>query len=276
MRLDLHLHTTASDGSWSPEAVVRRASAGGLGGISITDHDTTVGLAEARPVAHGLGMLLIAGCELSSTHEGRDVHVLGYGVDTAAPALRRHEERTRDRRRTRMAEMVTRLDALGMRVSLQSVLDRASDEGVVARPHLARELVAQGYARDLPDAFDRHIGDGRPGYVPTALYTPFDVVETIRASGGVSVWAHPPLDLLDVLLDALVAVGLEGLEAYRPGHKPRQSRRILERARARGLLVSGGSDWHDPDRNAPLGTFHVLHRQVAPLLDRLGVRGPPP
>lgn len=271
MRLDLHLHTTASDGSWSPEAVVRRASAGGLGGISITDHDTTVGLDEARPVARALGLLLIAGCELSSTHEGRDVHVLGYGVDPEAPALRRHEERTRDRRRTRMAEMVTRLEALGMRVSLQNVLARASDEGVVARPHLARELVALGYARDLPDAFDRFIGDGQPGYVPTALYTPFDVVETICASGGVPVWAHPPLDLLDVLLDPLVAAGLEGLEAYRPGHKPRQTRRILERAGTRGLLVSGGSDWHDPDRNEALGRFHVLPRQVRPLLDRLGV-----
>lgn len=266
MHLDLHLHTRASDGAWGPAEVVRGAHAGGLHIIAITDHDTTAGLEQAWSTAAEVGIRLVPGCELSSTHEGRDVHVLGYGIDPDAPALRRHEARAADRRRARMAEMVERLHAMGVSVALERVLEVAGDEGVVGRPHLARVLVEAGHVRDLPEAFDRLIGDGQPAFVPTALYTPAEVVGTILASGGVPVWAHPPGDQLDELLPDLVRAGLQGLEAYRPGHAPRQSRRILDRAEKAHLVVSGGSDWHDPDRNQPLGTFHVLEAQVDALL----------
>jgi hypothetical protein len=269
MRLDLHLHTTASDGSWPPEAVVRQARAGGLDVIAITDHDTTAGLDAAATAARASGMRLVPGCELSSTHEGRDVHVLGYGVDPDADALRRYEARAGDRRRARMAEMVERLGSLGVVVSLERVLELASEEGVVGRPHLARALVEAGHARELPEAFDRLIGDGQPAFVPTALHTPADVIEVIGAAGGVAVWAHPPADLLDPLLPSLVGAGLRGIEAYRPGHSPRRTRRILDRAAQAGLVVSGGSDWHDPERNHALGVFHVLERQVEGLLGLL-------
>jgi 3',5'-nucleoside bisphosphate phosphatase len=269
MRLDLHLHTLASDGAWSPERVVRQARAGGLDVVSITDHDTTAGLDEAHAVAREVGIELIAGCELSSTHEGRDVHVLGYGVDPDAPVLVRYQARAGGRRRERMAEMVERLARLGISVSLDRVLEVAGDRGVVGRPHLARVLVEDGHARDLPDAFDRYIGDTQPAFVATALHTPADVIEVIREAGGVPVWAHPASDQLEALLPALVEAGLEGLEAYRPWHTPGQTRRILDRAAGAGLVVSGGSDWHDPDRNSPLGAFHVLDRQVQALLELL-------
>ncbi len=273
MRLDLHLHTRASDGAWSPADVVREAARAGLDALAITDHDTTAGVAEAREAAREVGATLVVGCELSSTQEGRDVHVLGYGIDLAFPALVAYEQRTSGRRRARMAEMVERLADLGLPVRLERVFEIAGGEGVVGRPHLAQALVEAGHAVDLPDAFDRWIGDRQPGFVPTALHAPADVIEVIRDAGGVPVWAHPASDQLDLLLPELIEAGLEGLEAYRPGHTPRQTRRLLDRAAAAGLLVSGGSDWHGPDRGDALGSFWVTERQVAALLERLAVAG---
>lgn len=271
MRFDLHVHSTASDGVLAPSAIVRAAAAGGLHGMALTDHDTTAGVDEAAGVASEVGIALIPGCELSSTHEGRDIHVLGYGVDLAAPALRAHEERASTRRRDRMAEMVARLAELGVRVRLERVLEIAGTTGVVGRPHLARALVEEGHAASVPDAFDTLIGDGHPAFVPTALHTPVDVVRTIRGSGGVAIWAHPPGDLLAGLLPRLVSEGLQGVEAYRPRSSNRDRQRLLRVAREAGLVVSGGSDWHDPVRNDPLGTFWVDRAQVAGLLDLLGI-----
>lgn len=271
MRLDLHLHTRASDGAWAPAQVVREALRAGLDVLAVTDHDTTAGVAEASDAARSAGVRLITGCELSSTHDGRDLHVLGYGVDPDAPALRAYEARTADRRRARMAEMVDRLGGLDVPVALDRVLEIAGDEGVVGRPHLAEALVEAGHARDLSEAFDRWIGDAQPGFVPTALHTPADVISVIREAQGVPIWAHPAAEQVDALLPELVEAGLEGIEAYRPGHAPRQTRRLLDRAASLGLLVSGGSDWHGPERGPPLGGFWVSDRQVAALLERLSI-----
>jgi hypothetical protein len=149
------------------------------------------------------------------------------------------------------------------------VVEIAGGLGVVGRPHLARALVERGHARDVPDAFDRLIGDGLPAFVPTRLHVPVDAVVTVREAGGLAVWAHPPGDLLDALLPALVGAGLAGLEAYRPGNTANLTRRLLERARTAGLLVSGGSDWHDLQRSEPLGTFHVDEIRVGALLAAL-------
>jgi hypothetical protein len=272
MRIDLHIHSTASDGAAEPADVVRRARAGGLDLISITDHDTTSGVEPARARADELGLTLIPGCELSSTHEGREVHVLGYGVDPDAGALRSYERRALERRRERMSVMIGHLAALGLPVAFERVLEVAGGLGVVGRPHLARVLVEVGHARDLSDAFDRLIGDGSPAFEPTQLHSPTEAVATIVASGGLPVWAHPPPDLVDRLLPDLVKAGLRGLEIYRPGNTPGYTRRLLERARAATLLASGGSDWHDPERHPALGTFSVGVDQVGALLDALPTR----
>lgn len=270
MRLDLHIHTTASDGAWEPRRVIEAAHQGSLDVISVTDHDTVDGLEEAAATAREVGLGLVPGIELSSTWEGRDVHVLGYGFDPAAHALDDYTRRAHGAREDRMAAMVGRLAEQDVRVSLDRVMEVAGGRGVVGRPHLAQVLVETGFARSVPDAFDRLIGDGHAAFVPTAMHGPGDAVDIILASGGVAVWAHPPGDLLDAVLPPLVRAGLGGLEVHRPGNGPSQTRRLLERARSAGLLVSGGSDWHDLDRNEPLGTFSVSDAEVAGLLEALG------
>jgi hypothetical protein len=257
MRLDLHIHTTASDGVWSPAAVTEHA-VGRLDVIAITDHDTVAGIDRAQRAAAGLPLHVIPAVELSSTFNGRDVHVLGYFVDPVAPALLDHETRAMGARERRMEEMIGRLREQGVMVDMDAVLHVAGPErGSIGRPHLARVLVEEGHAQNVPDAFNRWIGDGHPSFVPTALLDPVEAVAVVRAAGGIAVWAHPPSDLIDALLPGLVQGGLRGLEVYRPRVDPRRAARLERTARTAGLVVTGGSDWHTPEAGSEIGDFHV-------------------
>jgi 3',5'-nucleoside bisphosphate phosphatase len=272
MRADLHIHTTSSDGSWSPEEVVRAAAAGGLDVISITDHDTTSGVPAALAAAADEGIRVVPGVELSTTFGRRDVHLLAYFVDLDAPALREHQTLARGGRLRRIETMVSRLRASGVLVDLDSVLQSASGEGgVVGRPHLARALVAAGHATSVNDAFNRFIGDGLPAFEPIALLDPVGGVDLARASGGLAVWAHPPSDLLDVLLPELCRAGLAGIEVYRPFARPDDVRRLEKQARSSELWTTGGSDWHGPERGDALGAFAVSGEQIGPFLKAGGL-----
>lgn len=272
MRLDLHVHTVASDGAWSPEEVVEGAVAGGLDVIAVTDHDTTAAVAAAREAAVGRNLHVIAGTELSSTREGRELHVLGYFVDLQASALVESQRRARTLRRRRMERMLERLGDEGVRVGMDAVLEAAGPRrSMLARPHLARAMVEAGYVASVPDAFDRYLADHCPAFVPTELQPPARAVEVILEAGGIPLWAHPPMELLDTLLPELVAAGLQGLEVFRPGTSRSASERLRRAARNRDLLVSGGSDWHDPARNDPLGSFFVTGEEVGRLLDAGGL-----
>lgn len=268
MRLDLHVHSTASDGVWSPEAVVRGAAAGGLNVIALADHDTTAGFAAAREVGRELDVQVVPAVEVSSTFQGRDVHVLGYFVDPRADAIIAHAERAGRRREERMREMIARLAAGGRELRYEDV-ERAAgpDRVIIGRPHLASALVAAGHATSVQDAFVRLIGDQHEAFVPTHLLEPREAVEIVLAAGGVPVWAHPPGDLLDPLLPGLIEVGLRGLEVYRPRHVRTDVLRLEDICRARRLLMSGGSDWHGPDGGSALGDFHVNAEEVAGLLE---------
>jgi 3',5'-nucleoside bisphosphate phosphatase len=267
VRLDLHVHSTASDGSWSPEAVVRGAVAGGLDVIAITDHDTAAGFAAASAAADGLDIEVIPALEVSSTHHGRDIHVLGYFVDPDAAAIRAHAERATGRREERMREMLARLARQGIVVDYAAVEEAAGpDRVVIGRPHLARALVAAGHAASLEDAFDRLIGDSHAAFVSTNLLTSVQAVEVVVAGGGIPMWAHPPGDLLDKLLPTLLDAGLRGLEVYRPKSARTDVLRYEAICRSRGLLLSGGSDWHSPDGGAALGDFFVTGDEVEGLL----------
>jgi predicted metal-dependent phosphoesterase TrpH len=271
MRLDLHIHTTASDGAWSPAAVARGA-AGRLDVIAITDHDTVAGVDAARRAVEGLPLHIIPAVELSSTHRGRDVHVLGYFVDPEAPPLRAHEALAEVGRERRMAEMIDRLREQGVHVEMEAVLAAAGPErGSIGRPHLARALVQAGHAQSIPDAFDRLIGDAHAAFVPTALLDPAGAVDVIRAAGGIAVWAHPPVDLIDELLPGLVRAGLRGLEVYRPRVDVAQMGRLERTARSAGLVVTGGSDWHTPDAGSALGDFHVTGDELTRFLEEGGM-----
>lgn len=268
VRIDLHVHSTASDGALSPGAVVRAAAAGGLDVIALTDHDTTAGIAEAF-AAGAAGPAVIAGVEVSSTHGGEDLHILGYFVEPAHPALLAHGDLALRRREERMHGMIRRLAELGIRISYETVLEGAG-AGPVGRPHLARALVQAGHVRTVSEAFDRYLADGGPAFLPTELLSPREAIELVHAAGGIAVWAHPPLDLLERELKRFAAWGLDGIEGYRPANSAAELRRLLRAARTHALLVTGGSDWHGP-WNGRLGDFHLTREQAADFL-RLGGR----
>ena len=272
MRLDLHVHTLASDGSLSPEEVVGRAAAAGLDVVAITDHDTVAGIPAALNAAAESPLRIIPGVEVSSTLEGAEYHILGYFVDQDADSIQAHERHAVGGRERRMDQMVDRLRRQGLLIEMADVLDAAGPaRSAIARPHLARALVVKGYATSVVDAFDRLIGDGHPAYVPTALATPTEAIRLILEAGGIPVWAHPPMDALNRLLPAFVEAGLEGVEVYRPRSSPGRIRKLERAAESAGLLVTGGSDWHDSERGHALGAFFVSEDQVGGLLEAGGL-----
>ncbi|GMV07484.1 MAG: phosphatase [Gemmatimonadota bacterium] len=272
MRLDLHIHSAASDGAWTPEKVVRAAAHGGLDVIALADHDTTAGVRAAQAEGAGLNVQVIPALEVSSTWEGREIHVLGYFVGLEATALRAHEDRALTLREARMREMVERLVAQGVDVSYEAVEAAAGPDRVnIGRPHLARALVAAGHVGSVTEAFNTLIGDQHAAFVPTRLLSPVEAVALVLESGGVPVWAHPPGDLVDALLPGLVRAGLRGLEVYRPNHSRNDVLRLEGICRSSGLVMSGGSDWHTPDSGVPLGAFHVTGDEVEKLLGAGGM-----
>lgn len=272
MRLDLHLHSTASDGACSPTDVVRKAARARLDVIALADHDTTAGVAEAREEGHRRAVHVVPALEVSSTWRGHDIHVLGYFVEPDSPVLERYADHARDRRAERMREMLEKLSSLGIEVPFERVQRIAGDsDRSLGRPHLARALVDLDHVSTVPEAFERYIGDDGPAFVPTRVQTPTRAVELIRDAGGLAVWAHPPRDRVAELLPILVEAGLGGLEVYRRNHGPEDVRSLLSRARKYGLVHTGGSDWHGPDRGPALGDFYVTADEVQEFLDAGGL-----
>ena len=262
----------ASDGAWTPEQVVRGALAGGLDILALADHDTTSGVEKAVRAASGTRLRVIPATELSSTFGNHEIHILGYFVDPSAPALERHHRRAVQLRRDRLAAMVGRLRDDGVEIEMDAVMEAAGEgHEMLARPHLARAMVAAGLVTSVPEAFDLHLGNHCPAFVPTALQSPLEAVDVVLRSGGIPVWAHPPFDLLDSLLSDLVSAGLRGLEVFRPSTSRRGEERLRAVARAASLVMSGGSDWHDPERSDPLGAFYVTGRDIQALLDLRGL-----
>jgi len=268
MKLDLHVHTTASDGACDPPEVIGLAVESGIDVLSITDHDTVGGLEMAVSAVGNRSLQLIPGIEVSSTWDGLEYHFLGYFVDSEGASIRAHERYALESRERRMEDMVDRLRQQGLLIVMADVLDEAGPNRFsIGRPHLAHALVTRGYASSVTDAFDRLIGNRHPAYVPTRLASPEQAIQVILDSGGIPVWAHPPLDSLDCLLPEFLRAGLRGLEVYRPRSWPKRVRRLQRAAREAGLLVSGGSDWHDQDRGGALGNFFVTGEQVGELLE---------
>ena len=270
MRIDLHLHSTASDGSLSPSALVCAARTGGLHIIALTDHDTAAGVPEACQA--GVGSIhVISGIEVSTTHVCGDVHVLGYFIDPAHARLVAYMREAEDRRRERMRSMLGRLDDMGVRVPFEDVLAAAGPSArTLGRPHLARALISRGYAQTHAEAFDRYIGDHGPAYAPVDLVDPREAIGLIHESGGLAVWAHPRLDIFEAEIGKFVAWGLDGIECYRPRCDAADSLRLEKHARAHGLLVTGGSDWHG-SWHGRLGAFSVGTDEVGAFLERGGI-----
>ena len=249
-RADLHVHSSASDGSLEPQEVVRLAAHSGLSAIALTDHDTVDGVPAAARAAAEVGIHLIPAVELTSYIDGEDrsgeleVHLIGLFVDTAAPHFVAELERLREVRVARVKKMSEKLRNLGFQLDSEDVLSRALG-GSVGRVHVAQEMVQQGICDDIREAFDHYIGADGPAYVPKERLTPVEAIELVRSAGGCPVLAHPGLtEDAEDLLEHLAAAGLAGVEVHCPCHTPEDERRFLDVARRLGLAVSGGSDFH--------------------------------
>lgn len=266
MRIDLHIHSTASDGSLAPAALVSAARAGGLDVIAVADHDTCVGVETARQALRDQ-VHVVPAIELSTTFEGSELHVLGYFIDHKHERLSRYSEEAAERRRERVRGMIARLQPYSIKVTLEDVL-AAAEPGtrMVGRPHLARALVQRGYVHSVSEAFERFIGDSCPAFLPTDLLSTEQGIQLIHETGGVAIWAHPRLTLLERHLPAMLKYGLDGIECYRPGLNAGEIEMLENRARQSRLLLSGGSDWHGI-WNGKLGDFFVNSADVEALLE---------
>lgn len=264
--VDLHSHSTASDGSRTPEAVVEAARAAQLSAIALTDHDTLGGIAAATAAGARLGVRVVPGVELSAIDGDRETHLLGLHL-SRTEALETALGAFRATRIARAGEMVRRLNALGVPVTMERVLAE-SGTGAVGRPHVARAVIAGGWARDPREVFDRWLGHGRPANVAKHHLTMREAIRLVHDAGGLAVLAHPGPDGRRALIEPLVAMGLDGLEVRHPGHSAEDVARLGALADFFSLVPSGGSDWHGASEGArTLGNMRVpeewLDRQDA-------------
>jgi hypothetical protein len=244
--IDLHTHTTASDGRCSPEELVTRAAAAGVTVLSITDHDTVDACEAAEPACAAAGIAFVAGIEITGVREEVDVHVLGYFLDPRSPELRRFLAEQRQRRIDRIGQMLTRLDELGLHLDAGAVLAPAIAQPgkSIGRPAIARALVAAGYVKDANDAFAHWLSRGRPGFVARQGATLDQVIAQIHGAGGVASLAHPGLLRRDEWIADLAASGLDAIEAYHTNHDQALTTHYRSIAKRLELGVSGGSDYH--------------------------------
>lgn len=257
--IELHCHTTASDGLLTPEALVEAALERGVTLLAITDHDTTAGLEPARRAAAGR-LEILAGVELSCRWRKRDFHLLGYGFDDADPGLQAVLAGQARHRQGRFQAMVDKLARLGMPLELPPDM-------FPGRAHLARALVAAGHVESVEEAFTRYLAQGKRAFVPGSELAPQPALEAVHGAGGWAVMAHPGMNGGHHLLDELARWGLDGLEAYHPRHAPDQVRRLEKAAARLGLFLTGGSDYHGTE-GQKLGSV----RPPADSLERLKCR----
>jgi len=259
-RVDLHCHSTASDGEYPPAEVARRAQAAGLVAIALTDHDTTGGVPEATRVGETLGVRIVSGCEFSVKAPWGELHLLAYFLPPGHTRLEEFLAGTRAARHRRAEQIVGHLRRLGVAIELRDVV-QAADGGALGRPHVARVLVQQGVCVDMNEAFARYLGRGRPAYVEKPLPTLQQVAELVHAVGGLAVAAHLGDHGTEGQIRQFQEQGLDGLEVRHPSHSPGIERRLTGIAQRLGLAISGGSDWHGDlelgDSHAPLGGLDI-------------------
>ena len=246
--IDLHTHSTYSDGTNTVSENVRLARERGLAGIAITDHDTTAGLTEAAVAAEGTGLRIVPGIEFSAEHDGASLHVLAYWADPADPALVEELRRLTDTRFRRGELMVEKLQALGYDISFERVRAIAGDD-LIARPHVAQAMVEAGIVGTEKEAFDRFISDGGIAYVPKHALAPMDALRLIRDAGGVCVLAHPAMwkgngSVPDELIEEMAEHGMGGLEVDHPDHDAGQRAHYRAVAERLELVPTGASDCH--------------------------------
>jgi 3',5'-nucleoside bisphosphate phosphatase len=253
-RADLHIHTTVSDGTYTPAQIVELARRSGLVAVALADHDTLAGVAPARAAAADWNLEVIAGVEISTEHEGRHLHLLGYFVDPEDAGLLAFLQQLQQQRQARFWEMVERLKHCGVSLDEEGVREQIGTASL-GRRHLAQVLVQQGKASTIREAFQRWLRDG--GRVPAArpALPLAQAIERVRQAGGVAALAHPSYDWTLNELARLRELGLGGIEADYPGFRPSWIRQLREWAKELGLAVTGGSDCHGPERELGAGSI---------------------
>ena len=241
-RIDLHLHTTASDGVLSPSALIEAARAAAVDIVALTDHDSIDGIVEARSAARTNGVRVIAGVELSAHDDEREIHMLGLHLERL-DGMRVRLTELADARRDRAREMVHRLNETGVRIEFDDVLALAGSSAL-GRPHIARTLVAHGWAHDHRDAFERYLLPGRPGFVAKRRLPVDEAIAIVHDAGGLAVLAHPAAEDSLERLRTFARQGLDGLEVAHPSLAADDRARLHAAADHLGLVKSGGSDWH--------------------------------
>jgi 3',5'-nucleoside bisphosphate phosphatase len=254
--IDLHLHTTASDGLCEPSVLVDLAWRAGIRTMSVTDHDTVAALPDVEAAAAASGISFVPGIEITAVHDGRDIHVLGYFIDRADAALEAFLEKQRADRVRRVTVMADKLATIGKPIDRQALLASRPRGRSLGRPMLAKALVKAGHVVDAREAFDQLIGEGRPAFVPRIGPGPADVIAVIRRAGGVASLAHPGLLRRDDLIPPMIDAGLTAVEAFHSDHDAATTEHYLVLAERHGILVSGGSDYHGERerRRAAFGT----------------------
>ena len=269
--IDLHMHTTASDGRSAPEDLVREAFDKGIRVMSVTDHDTMAGVAPAARAAADYGMTLIPGIEITSVHGGKDVHVLAYYLPDLTKPLRDLLGAQRRNRLGRAREIADRLAAVGAPIDVAALMEAGSALGgkSLARPQIAQALIAAGHVSTVAEAFERFLSEDGPAYVPHTGASPMEVVELIGQAGGLSSLAHPGYTKQDAVIPGMVTAGLVAIEAYHSSHDEAAVAHYLDVARTFGLGVSGGSDYHGAGtrRSEFFGVVHLPPSHYEALCD---------
>lgn len=275
--IDLHIHTTASDGTFTPSEVVEDALKRRLSVIAITDHDTTMGIKEAIHAAEGHDITIVPGVEISCFYGGREIHMLGLFLDIENGKLEQHLSMMREDRAGRNERMISLMNQAGIPVTLEE-LKFGEPDTVITRAHFARYLVEKGYVKTKDEAFKKYIGDGCPFYLPRTYIEPETAIAWIHEAGGLAFLAHPYLyDFKEAkvrqMIQDLKSVGLDGLEAYHSSTDQGRTNQLREYAKKWELLVSGGSDFHGENKpyiylGVGKGNLRITHHVYEKIVNR--------
>ncbi|MFT5368195.1 MAG: putative metal-dependent phosphoesterase TrpH [Candidatus Latescibacterota bacterium] len=271
--IDLHMHSTRSDGSFSPKDVVTHAAALGISTISLTDHDSVAGVAEATTAGNEIGVGVIPGVELSAQVGEKDIHILGYFIDPEQGDLKAFLKKFQDARIERAEKIVEKLNRMGIPIQMAHVLAKAGN-AAVGRPHVADVMVEEGFVFSSNEAFYKYLGYAKPAYQPKYTMSPEEAIEVIHASGGLASLAHPILYARDDLIPKFADVGLDAIEVMHIKHEKKDVKRYSDVAKKYGLLKTGGSDCHGDGRgDAIMGQVKVPVEFLDAMKERIENRG---
>lgn len=262
MSADLHIHSTASDGTVTPQQIVWQAQEAGLSVISLTDHDTVDGVQPAIQAALKADLEVIPGIELNTDWDDVEIHILGYYIDIHSKQLQNILSRLRQAREDRARNMIEKLSKVGIFLSFERLQELAGS-GTIGRPHIARAMKDAGYVSSVKEAFDNYLRRGKPAYIPRHKMNPFHAIEVIQRAGGIPVLAHPGLMNKDELIPEFIKKGLLGIEVYYPQHTQEMVKRYSLICEKHGLIKTGGTDYHGPGMEyPPLGSVTVTEETV--------------